>query len=118
MLCYLIAQVPPVLTQPDPLGGWGAMILQGGSFVLLVYIIVVMVPREIGQQRDERNAREKSLGDTVKLMQDGFDTRADKITCAIEKQTASIVEAVNKASKETAEQVATAILKEKFHSSH
>ena len=53
----------------DPLGGWLSLLLQGGSFGLLAYMLVVSLPKEREADRiaqaGTREAFQKALGDLV-----------------------------------------------------
>ena len=85
----------------DPLGGWASLILQGGAFALLTYIIVYMWPKESSNARDERIKREvvftAALEDMsakfdklVTTMNNKFDARNDRVVVALEKQTETL----------------------------
>lgn len=74
---------------PDPLNGWGNLILQGGAFVLLAYIIVVMVPKILGEMRVEREARDQNFTRLMDALQDRFDSRNAVLAQSIRDQTDS-----------------------------
>lgn len=49
--------------------GW-TIILQGGAFAFLVYIVAVMYPKESRQASDERTSRDKMFNELIRLFVD------------------------------------------------
>jgi hypothetical protein len=84
----LCAQLIP--SSADPLNGWGTLILQGGAFMLLVYIVVWMYPKAAKEQREERETRDQLFADLVKGLQDKDEKRSDKILEALYEQTGTL----------------------------
>lgn len=84
----------------DPLGGWGQIILQGGSFVLLVYIIVIMYPRATREAREERASRDQLFAETIAAMNVGFEIRATKLATSTEENAKLVARAAEKQTKE------------------
>src|ERR1700678_4225519 len=96
MVLTLLAQMPIPPLAPDPLGSWGSLILSGGSFVLLTYILTIMVPRELDKQREERSDRDKHFADLVIKLEDDCAGRTKDLAQKIEKQTAILVNTMDK----------------------
>jgi hypothetical protein len=91
----VISQVMPT---PDPLGGWGHLILNGGAFALLIYIVIFLVPKLMREAREERAAAAKNAKDRDRLFQATIDTIQDRFTertrdllKGIEKQTEALL---------------------------
>lgn len=87
----LIAQVA---TNTDPFGGWGSLVLQGGAFGLLVYVVTVMYPRAAKDQREEREKQDEVFRKTLSDLQMRFEARNDKITVAVNAQTDKLATAL------------------------
>lgn len=109
MLICLLAQVPIPTSGADPLGGWGVLLLQCGSFGLLVYILTIMVPKELDAQRDERRARDESFANLVTKLEEDCAGRTKELAQQIEKQTAILVNTMDKNAREAATAVASAV---------
>ena len=80
---------PPV--NIDPLGGWASLILQGGAFVLLTYMITVLIPKEMKLAREERERQAGQFKTIVDDLNSKFDDRNGHIVNAVEKQSAILV---------------------------
>ncbi len=81
---------------PDPLGGWGTLILQGGAFALLVYIIAIMYPKETEAGRKERIERDTAFIAALTSMELKADVRNDRMVAALERQTTSLQVSIDK----------------------
>jgi hypothetical protein len=84
---------------------WFNVILQGGAFALLTYIVIVMGPSTFRDNRIERETRDRRFEDIIRLMQERFAERSNQIVAAIEKQTALI----NQVNKEGAQRIESAV---------
>ncbi len=80
---------------------WFPTLVQGGSFALVAYIVVVQQPKAAAAlalamieaarlTREERDAVQSRFENTVGAMQKGFDDRTDRMIRAIETQTAQL----------------------------
>lgn len=92
---------------PDPLGGWGTLILQGGSFVLLTYIVTILVPKGMRESRDERETRddkfltallkkEESSKESITTLHQQFEIRNQQIVLALREQTETLGETLER----------------------
>lgn len=98
MLWSLLAQAAPVVqVQPvDPLGGWFAVLLQGGAFGLLTYIVAVLGPRYFRDAREERDKRDSNFIAMAEILQTKFAERNAILAQHIEKQTAYLTNSLEK----------------------
>lgn len=112
MIFSLLAQVPIPASSPDPLGGWGLLLLQGGSFALLVYILTIMVPKELDEQREERQNRDRHFADLVQKLEEDCSGRTEVLAAQLEKQTAILVNTLEKNARDAAAMVAAALKEE------
>lgn len=71
----------------DPVAPWGALILQGGAFALLAYIVIVLAPRMLTEAIKERQQRDESFSLLVGAIQDRFEVRNREIILALQEQT-------------------------------
>jgi hypothetical protein len=85
----LLAQV-----QADPFGGWGGLLLQGGAFVLLAYIVIVLAPRMFKESRDEREKRDALFQSVLTDLTKSHDNRTTAIIGAIHEQTDAMTKAM------------------------
>lgn len=76
----------------DPMGGWGSLILQGGAFGLLTFMVTILIPREMKSAREERERRENHFAQILDNLNTKFDDRNGHLVNAIEKQTASLTQ--------------------------
>jgi F0F1-type ATP synthase membrane subunit b/b' len=85
----------PTFAEAEPLGGWATLLLQGGAFALLVYIITVMYPRATKDAKEERQNRDQTFAELVKEMHATFEDRnksmADSIGKSMDSQGQQIV---------------------------
>lgn len=96
-MLYLLAQAAPVVPPvPDPLAGWGTLLLQGGAFGLLCIVVVYLAPKAMKEAKEERAARDATFQALVELMQTKFEDRNKLMTAAIEKQTVSLMGEMSK----------------------
>lgn len=76
-------------------------VVQLGSFGLIVYVVIIMYPREAKAARDERVAREaaavverstrdKLFSTLANVLQDRFEERNSRMVNAVEAQTAAL----------------------------
>ena len=79
-----------IFADVDPLGGWAQIILQGGAFSLLVYIVAVLYPQSAKDVREERERRDTAFSAMIDRMNDKFDQRNNLIVTALEKQTVTM----------------------------
>ncbi len=85
VLAQTVPAVPVVPVPPDPLGGWGTLVLQGGAFALLAWIVMRLAPAVLKDAREEREKRESIFTAVIGALQDRQDTRNKEIVDAIEK---------------------------------
>ena len=90
----LFADVAPA----DPLAMWGGLILQGGAFGLLTYIVVVFAPRVMRDAREERESRDKAFSSTIDALQTRFEARNQEVITSIKEQTQILATALNSSS--------------------
>jgi len=64
---------------------WFSVVLHGGSFALLAYIVTVMYPKAAADARAEREGRDAKFAELIEKISDQFDTRNEKIVDAITK---------------------------------
>lgn len=104
-MVYLLSQ-----TELSPPGWWN-YIIQGGSFGLLVYIVVYLGPKLLKDARDERDSREKlareerdkhdlKFENIVTSLSKEFEVRNDKLVTAIGIQTDKLVTEMKRESDE------------------
>lgn len=101
----LIAQAAPAA---DPLGVWGGLILQGGAFALLTYVVVRLAPMALKEAREEREKRDATFQAVITGLEVKFDERSEKIVRAVEAQTQSLASAVADSSRRIEAAVTTA----------
>jgi hypothetical protein len=77
----VFAQVPAV--PPDPFSGWGSLLLQGGAFVLLAYMVIRLAPQLFKEMREEREARDTKFATAIDNLQNKYDERNESITQTI-----------------------------------
>lgn len=104
MMWQLLAQVEP------PLGGWGNLILQGGAFGLLTYIVVWMYPQSQKVNREEREKRDASFATLATVMQEHFETRNNFLIRAIQDQTDRLARKLDEQSVRQAESMGAALV--------
>lgn len=93
---------------PDPLGGWASIILQAGAFGLLTYVVVVLFPRTMKEQTEERERRDKSFSTIVSSLQHEFERRNERIEKAIRDQTITLITELKDQNKIIRETMASA----------
>ena len=84
----LLSDIAPV--PGDVVTPWFNIILQVGSFGLLTYIVVAMVPRSMQEARAERECRDKEFAKALTDSEERCAERNLQIIKAIEAQTSSI----------------------------
>lgn len=80
----------------DPAAAWSQLIIQGGAFGLLVYIVVRLAPRIIDETKKERESRDIRFEALINLMQLKFEERNAKIVQAISDQKDSWIEEIRR----------------------
>jgi hypothetical protein len=80
MLLNMLAQVTPIA---DPISPWLSILLQGGSFGLLVYIVVVVYPNSAKEARTERETREEVYTKAIDKIENKFDERNNILVAAL-----------------------------------
>jgi hypothetical protein len=88
-MLHLLAQV--IASPGDPTANWAWILLQGGSFGLLCFIVMVLAPKIIKEAREERQNRDRQFELIVDKLQLSFESRARDLITALEKQTGTIV---------------------------
>jgi len=83
----LMAQTPAA---SEPLGGWGNLLLQGGAFALLAYIVIRIYPQGTKEARDEREKRDALFGDLITNLQTKFEERNAAVVAELRVQTAAL----------------------------
>lgn len=76
---------------PDPVGGWGSLVLQAGAFGLLAYIVTMLYPRQQKEIREEREKRDQMFMNMIDVLQNKFNERNERISQAIKDQTVSLL---------------------------
>ena len=71
----------------DPTTPWLSLILQGGAFTLIVYIVCRLYPAEAKAAREERYSRDKVMTDLIERLQAKFEERNERLIESIDKQT-------------------------------
>ncbi len=82
----------------DPMGGWGSLVIQGGAFGLLAWIVIVLGPKTLKEAREalreareEREHRDAKFVAMAEMQEAKFAERNANIVHEIEKQTAAIM---------------------------
>lgn len=106
-----------VIQTMDPTAAWAAVIIQGGAFMLVVYIVVRLYPqmsKESGEERERREMRLVGLVDSLQVkfeernnkivglmldMQTKFEGRNKEVVDAVERQTFLINESFEKSAE-------------------
>lgn len=83
-----------LIAQTDPLNGWFGVILQGGAFALLTYIVVWMAPDALKQAREERQSRDAIFSAIIDVIQLKTDERNKELIEAIRSQTTTLTVAI------------------------
>lgn len=83
----------------DPMSGWPSLILQGGAFMLLAYVVIRIAPSMMKDMRDERETRDLRFERVVALLQTSFLERNATILDAIKRQTDSWVDEIRSNTK-------------------
>lgn len=100
MLFALLAQAADTAT---PLGGWGSLVLQGGAFGLLTYIVAYLAPQLMKESRKEREARDQLFNTVMDALQTRFDDRnravVKEIVGAVKDQTQILATALRSSSE-------------------
>jgi hypothetical protein len=71
----------------SPVPPWLSLVIQGGSFALVVFIVAYLYPKSAKEARDDRNERDDKWQALVATLQTKFEERNDKITAAFDRQT-------------------------------
>lgn len=82
-----LASIAAFLAQADAAGSSSSLVLQGGAFGLLAYIVAVLAPRMFAAAREEREARDKAFAVLVEGLQSRFEERTKALIEAMENQT-------------------------------
>lgn len=85
-----------MFAEADQMAGWGQLILQGGAFALLVYIVTVMYPKSVTESREEREKRDSNFTKMLDSQQEKFGSRNLTIVAALERQTSQLGEKLDK----------------------
>lgn len=80
----------------EQFGGWMQLLLQGGAFALLAYIVVQLAPRLMSESRRERENREANFAALINTMQEKFETRNQILASSIVEQTRRLVAEMEK----------------------
>jgi hypothetical protein len=74
------------------LAAWVSVLVQAGALGLLAVLLTVILPREAAAARQERAASAREFARLVAQLQDRFDSRANELVLAIDKQTADLMD--------------------------
>jgi hypothetical protein len=85
------------------LGPWPSLLLQGGAFVLLSYIVIVMAPKQAADQRAERETRDKLHKAEVETLETKFDERHVNAVKVITELNAAALKEMQKSTEALAE---------------
>jgi len=72
---------------------WLTIIIQAGSFGLIVFIVTVMWPRSQKEAREERESRDRRFETMIEALHAKFSDRNDKLVATIESQTERLLAA-------------------------
>lgn len=84
---------------------WPSLLIQGGAFALLTYIVTVMAPKILAASISEREARDLRFIAAIELLNSGFAERARETSAAAELQAKILASAVNTQSQTLAKEV-------------
>ena len=85
------------------LGGWPQLVLQGGAFGLLTYIVVRLVPQQMQISAEERTARDTRFVEALTALEVKRDAQIERLIGATTEQTRSINATIEKGSDKTAD---------------
>lgn len=77
----------------DSVPPWLSVFLQGGAFLLVVYIVIIVYPKAAKEAREEREARDARFVTVIDTLHGKFDERNTHVVAAVKEQTALISKA-------------------------
>lgn len=92
----------------DSVSPWASLLLQGGAFGLVTYIVVKLYPAAAREARAEREARDAMFSTTIQMLQTKFDERSDRIIGSISDQTDTLAASIADSARSIKESVTTA----------
>lgn len=83
----------------DGIAPWISVVVQGGAFALIAYLITVLEPKRRDEERAEREKRDATFERIIERTYAEFDKRTDKTVTAIKEQTTDFRSALKDACK-------------------